>query len=54
MWFEGTDSHLAVHRSYRSNTKCSEGGQPYHVTMFKLAKRVDLNYSDHKEETIIT
>lgn len=52
MWFEGTALRLAVRRSYRANATCSECRQPCCVTMFKLAKRVDLHYSDHKKEMI--
>ena len=45
---------LMVHILEReSNRQCSEYGQQYCFRTLKLAKRLDLSYSENKKETII-
>ena len=50
--FQGTHVQL-INNFWRANAQRSDYSQRYSIINFKVAKRLDLNSSYHKKETII-
>ena len=47
MLFKGTNLQLVANKPQRSNAQYSEYRQQYYIIIFKVAKRLELNYFKH-------
>ena len=53
MLFDGSNMQLVVNKFQNCNAQHSGQSQQYYIRNFKVAKRLDLNYSHHKKEILL-